>query len=253
MGELHNCSNLIDVEVTQWKSTSFNKLRDNSNLFVITYHDAHGSMVSDCLDNAGNLKPLADGPVADCRPNDIVYARIKGTINFDDLSLSTKAINVPFFLRLPTSTTVIANTAATPRNVTTFDGPSDWLTIDTDAYQTLIYSHLEAIDVPFDLNPPDFTSPITQIDTESSEIKITDNIIKAAYPTILEQIFKQTCPNFIDDPFDTLNKVHQSTTLADGSDFESSVREYHNMIQTVLTTFPRNVDSEWSANRSGNS
>jgi hypothetical protein len=74
------------------------------------------------------------------------------------------------------------------------------------------------------------------------------DIIKAAYDRIMHLVFKQICPNFVDDPFATLDQVKQTSTKADGSTHSMSVLEYHNTVQIVITTFPRQPGSEWPSN-----
>jgi hypothetical protein len=251
LGEKHNCSNIIDVETEQWKSTGLAQLKDPVNLTIVSYHNAAGAMSNDATDNAGALKPLIDGAVANCRPPNIIYAKVKGIMDFSSLNKNKPlSLSATFFLRLPTDDIVINNAAGNPRTVlNTFNGPSDWLTIlDSAAFSALIFTHDESIEYPFDLLEPTFESPAASVNIESKMIKLTNDIMKIAYNSILERIFKQTCPNFIDDPFDTLNKVHQESILPNGTSHRSSVREYYNMIQIVLTTFPRDANADWSSN-----
>jgi hypothetical protein len=160
MGEKHNCSNLIDVESEQWKSIGFNQLRVNLNLRIKSYHDYVGAIVPDVLDVNGLLKPLQNGLVASSRPANIVYAKVVGTVDFTSLNgYNEKLVKAVFFLRLPVDNTVLVNGAGANYTTNTFTGPSDWLTIPSAAYQTLIYAHDDTINEPFDLIPPAFTSP----------------------------------------------------------------------------------------------
>jgi hypothetical protein len=249
MGEKHDCTNLIEVEIEQWTSLGLKSLQDPANLTVISYHDYQGSAIPDAKTAAGELKPIADGPINDCRPNNIIYAKVKGIMDFISLN-DNKACNIPatFFVRLPTTDQVVLNTANNARNLHTFGGPSDWINLSAEDYHHLIYEHPESIHDPFELVPPMFSSPQASVDTDTKITKIASNIIKGAYDRILTLVFKQICPNFIDDPFDTLNKINQETTLADGSKHISTVFEYHSTVQIVITTFPRAPDAQWAAN-----
>jgi hypothetical protein len=89
-----------------------------------------------------------------------------------------------------------------------------------------------------------FSSPQASVDTDTKITKITTNIIKGAYDRILTLVFKQICPSFIDDPFDTLNKINQERTLADGSKHQLTIFEYHSTVQIVITAFPREPNAQ---------
>jgi hypothetical protein len=249
MGEKHDCTNLIEVEIEQWTSLGLSSLKDQTNLTVISYHDYQGAAVSDALDAAGELKAIADGPVNDCRPGNIVYAKIKGTMDFTILNDGKPcSIAATFFVRLPATDQPVLNGNGVQRNLHTFSGPSNWITLAAEPYRQLIYEHPESINDPFELVPPMFSSPQASVDTDTKITKITSDIIKGAYDRILTLVFKQICPNFIDDPFDTLNKINQITTLPDGNKHQSTVFEYHSTVQIVITTFPREPDAQWAAN-----
>jgi hypothetical protein len=240
MGKKHDCTNLIEVEIEQWTSLGLKSLQDPANLTVISYHDYQGSAIPDAKTATGELKPIVNGPINDCRPNNIIYAKVKGNMDFISLN-ENKACNIPatFFVRLPTTDQVVLNTANNPRNLHTFGGPMDWINLSAENYHQLIYEHPKSIHDPFELVPPMFSSPQASVDTDTKITKITSNIIKGAYDRILTLVFKKICPNFLDDPFVTLNKINQETTLADGSKHISTVFEYHSStVQIVITTFP---------------
>jgi hypothetical protein len=249
MGEKHDCTNLIEVEIEQWTSFGLSFLKNPRNLTVISYHDFQGAAIPDAINANGELKPIANGAVNDCRPNHVVYAKVKGIMDFASLNDSKPCtISATFFVRLQTTDHVVSNTANTPRNLHTFGGPSDWINLAAEPYHLLIYEHPESIQDPFELVPPMFSSPQASVDTDTKIAKITSDIIKGAYDRILTLVFKQICPNFIDDPFDTLNKINQETTLADGNKHQLTVFEYHSTVQIVITTFPREPDAQWAAN-----
>ena len=58
MGEKHNCTNLIDIELGQWKDIGFHQLKDPSYLSVISYHSSTGATINNCLAQNGALKPI---------------------------------------------------------------------------------------------------------------------------------------------------------------------------------------------------
>jgi hypothetical protein len=160
MGEKHDCTNLIEVEIEQWMSFGLLFLKDPTNLQIISYHDFQGAAILDSLNVAGILKPIADGSQADCRPNHVIYAKIKGTMDFVTLNDSKPCfISATFFVHLPTTDHVVLNTQNTARNLHTYDGPSNWINLSAKPYHQLIYGHAESIQDPFELVPPMFSSP----------------------------------------------------------------------------------------------
>ena len=246
MGELLGCSNLIDIERSVFKNAAFDFLKQNLNLTLASYHNAQGIIVNDALDAAGNLKPVQDGPINTCRPDNIFFAKIRSTVNLANIDPSITTIPTIFFIRLPTNGQVINNAAGNPRTLNTFDGPSDWLTIEQQAFEQLIYGHADSIHEPFDLRAPDFTSPEAIPDWESRVNKIEEDISKAAWTALLSKILRQVCPNFLNDPYKTLSQVHQMTTIK-GESITQTVRQYHDQIQLVISTFDKSLPS-WPAN-----
>jgi hypothetical protein len=167
MGKLLGCSNLIDIERSVFKNAAFDYLKQNVNLQVVSYHNAQGAMVNDALDPAGIIKPVQDGAINTCRPDNIFFAKMRSTINLAHIDSSITMIHTSFFIRLPTNNQVINNAAGNPRTINTFDSPSDWLTIEQQAFEQLIYGHADSIHEPFDLRAPDFTSPEAIPDREN--------------------------------------------------------------------------------------
>jgi hypothetical protein len=171
MGEKHDCTNLIEVEIKQWTSLGLSSLKRPTNY--------QGAAMPEAVNAAGELKPITNGAVNDCRPNNILYAKVKGIKDFVSLNENKPcSISATFFVRLPTIDQAVLNTANTPRNIHTFGGVAEWINLDTKPYHQLIYVHPESIQDPFDLVPPMFSSPQASRDTDSRITKITSSIIK---------------------------------------------------------------------------
>jgi hypothetical protein len=246
MGELLGCSNIIDIERTVYKNAAFDFLKINTNLIPLSYHNAQGGIINDALDAAGNLKPIANGPINVCRPDAIFFCKVRVTINLATLDPSITPIPTSFFLRLPVNDRVVANAAGNNQTLHTFDGPSDWLTGDQAVFTTLVYSHPDTVHEPFDLVAPDFTAPEAIVDIESRVNKIEEDTSKASWNALLAKILRQVCPNSLNDPYKTLSRVHQHTII-DGNPVTQTVRQYHDQIQLVISTFDKSVPS-WPAN-----
>ena len=111
MGEKHNATNLVDVKSQQWKSFTFDQLKNPDNLSVLSYHNNAGTIINDCIDEHNNLKSIQDGAINQCRPNSIMYAKLEATINYQELYQSDQARNrtFQFFVRLPMGTHNVRN------------------------------------------------------------------------------------------------------------------------------------------------
>ena len=83
-------------------------------------------------------------------------------------------------------------------------------------------------------------------DTESRVNKIEEAVSKASWSALLARILRQVCPNYLDDPYKTLNQVRQVTTIK-GEKVTQTVRQYHDHIQLVISTFDKSLPS-WPAN-----
>jgi hypothetical protein len=246
MGELLGCSNIIDIERTVYKNAAFDFLKVNTNLIALSYHNAQGGIINDAVDAAGILKPVVDGPINACRPDGIFFCKVRATINLTNLDPSITPIPTSFFLQLPVNDRVVANAAGNNRTLHTFDGPAGWLTGDRVAFTTLIYSHPDTVHEPFNLVAPDFTAPEAIVDIESRVNKIEEDTSKASWNALLAKIRRQVCPNFLNNPYKTLNRVRQHTTI-DGNPVTQTVSQYHDQIQLVISTFDKSLPS-WPAN-----
>jgi hypothetical protein len=101
MGALLGCFNIINLERTVYKNAAFDFLKINANLIALSYHNAQGGIINDAFDAAGNLKPVANGPINACCPDGIFFCKVRATINLTNLDPSINPIPTSFFLRLP--------------------------------------------------------------------------------------------------------------------------------------------------------
>jgi hypothetical protein len=71
IGELLGCSNLVDIERNVFKNAAFDFIKVNTNLTLISYHNAQGGIINDALDAAGQLMPIQNSAINTCRPKGI--------------------------------------------------------------------------------------------------------------------------------------------------------------------------------------
>jgi hypothetical protein len=151
-----------------------------------------------------------------------------------------------FFIKLPMTDHLVNNGHGVPYNLHTFAGPSNYMFIDQLDYHTLIYKHMDVIEEPFILKPPDLTSPDAIIDIETPTSNLEENICKIAWPILIGKIFRRLCPNFLSDPYKTLNSIKQ-TNIIDGVSVTSTIRHYNDQTAIVLATFNKNLTA-WPTN-----
>jgi hypothetical protein len=208
--------------------------KNPANLRAISYHNYEGNIINEALTAAGTLHHIQNEPINQCRPPNVVHAKIEGTVDLSNLNNGTKTtIRALFFIRLPVGDQHANNAAGAGRNLHTFTGPSDYLTFPIADYQNLIYSHPDSVDDTYDLLPPAFTSPRASVDVESKVMVIRKQVIKLAYNRILEQIFKNICPTFINDPFATLTTRHVINTCPTSVSTTTSIYVKSNIKNTI--------------------
>ena len=244
--EILGCSNLVEVELRTYTNAAFAFLKQGTNLTLITYHNKQGAIVNNALDNTGTLKPIQNGATADCRPDNIHYACISTTISFVNIDTTAKDVPFTFFIRLPTGNRNLTNTTGVVRTMHTFTGPSNWLNLADGQYQTLVYDHNKSIEEPFTLLPPNFASPDAVVELEDTINRLEERVNKAVWNPILQKMFRQVCPNFLNDPYKIQSQVKQ-IMIIDGVEMISPVREYHTQTQTVISTFDK-ADATWPTN-----
>jgi hypothetical protein len=246
LGEAMGCSTLVDIELGVFKNSSFDSIKRNQNLTVISYHNSQGQAINDCLTAGGDLKPIADGALANSRPPDICYAKVSTNLDFTAMDPAARPLAFTFFIKLPMTDQTVNNGHGVPYDLRTFAGPSNYMVIDQEDYHTLIYDHVDAIEEPFILKPPDFTSPEAIIDIETPTSNLEELICKVAWPILIGKIFRRLCPNFLSDPYKTLNSIKQ-TNIIDGNSVTSTIRQYNDRTTIVLATFDKHL-AAWPTN-----
>ena len=246
LGEGMGCSTLVEIELGVFKNSSFDSLKRNVNLTVISYHNSQGQAINDCLTVAGDLKPIVDGPIPSCHPADICYAKVSTNLDFTAMDPSARTLSFTFFIKLLMTDQTLNNGNGVPYELRTFAGPSNYLIIDQDDYNALIYDHVDAIEEPFILKPPGFTSPEAIIDIETPTSNLEELICKVAWPILIGKIFRRLCPNFLNDPYKTLNSIKQTNTI-DGVSVTSTIRQYNDRTTIVLASFDKHLTA-WPTN-----
>jgi hypothetical protein len=119
-------------------SSRTHSLKHNQNLTVLSYHNSQGQAINDCLTTGGDLKPIADGPIANCCPANICYAKVPTNLDFTAMDPAARPLLFTFFIKLPMTDQKMNNGNGIPYELRTFASPSTYMIIDQDDYHTLI-------------------------------------------------------------------------------------------------------------------
>lgn len=181
-------------------------LFDMNNLTILSFHNSSGAPLPNAVLAADTsiLKPVADGPVADCRPEDVRFVRVQLVLDFRDLASAAgpnenTVLRAAYYIELPQNMQVVNNANGAPRNLTTFLGPDDLRTLDEAAFRATILDHVPQ-DGPIDLGESAFNLTSASIDEVQIRLTINHAVLRIATKTIEQAVFEQLCPNFTNKP-----------------------------------------------------
>jgi len=113
----------------------------------------------------------------------------------------------------------------------TFVGQSDWTTSKSSKNKSENWEHPNAIPDPFDLVESTIkdTNCDAEINITSAKGRLETIIYTAAADTIKREIFKNLCPNYIDDPTAAILKIKQAVPdpVDPSKEITSSVSVYY--------------------------
>ena len=210
MSKFHNCGSIIDIELHQHRSTTCMQLKSKINMTFISYYNINGTTVVNCIKpRTGKIRTIKDSPTLEFCFVGIYFSKVKHMIDVDN----THKIAMNLFLRLLVSDHAVINKDGINRRINTFNGPNDWDKIVIDTYKILIYDLTEAVQHPFHLNSSNFANPTAIIDVESKVNNINETLTDVMYQIFLDKMYGINCPNSINNPAATINKVKQSIVL----------------------------------------
>ncbi len=102
-----------------------------ANLQILSFHDSTGTQINNTTiaRNPAILLPVVNGPVADCRQNDVRCVRVQLSLNFARLlgpqHIGASIIKSMYYIELPQTSVNMTNGAGAAYVLTSYHGPAD--------------------------------------------------------------------------------------------------------------------------------
>eukprot|EP00956_Cyclotella_meneghiniana_P034895 scaffold109224_cov64-Cyclotella_meneghiniana.AAC.1 len=211
---------------------------DFNHLTILSWHNSTGAAMANAATAAdiNILKPVQNGPVPDCRPDDVKF-------NLDYRDLCTDAtpedntiLRAEYFFELPQTSVEVLNGAGNPRMLTTFHGAADLQTLSAVEFKDQILHHVPH-EGPITLADAPFGVANASIDDTSAMEIIEKLYLKIALPTIENSVFRTLCPGYTNKPHAALEGLCQSVKDEEGNVTTVTVSQYFAMIQNAIRTF----------------
>lgn len=242
LGVQLNASTSVDGLRAEWKHFFETRWMDLQSLEILSFHDSTGAIIAGATlpNNPSILKDVVNGPVADCRPADVRFVRVKLILDLLRNPLPAGGIQpvlkADYYIELPQTSVAVLNGNNQARNLVTWHGAADLSTLPVDQVKTDILQQCFQ-DSPILIKQSDSFS--TTVRTDSTEIMetITNNMLKIALPTILSNLFMELCPNYSDQPHAAIEHIRQTYQDKEGNTVTSSVQAYHSRLMAAARPF----------------
>lgn len=223
---------------------------DPSKFVVVTFHNSAGAIMNNATvaANPRVLKPVADGPINDCRPADVRFVRVSATIDFADLitipNPGNTFLRVSYYIELPQSIVPVLNAAPVPvaRNLETFHGVDDLSTLTKAAFHTAVIDHID-FQCPIGLSSPAWNVNDATIDSVEIRQDIERKYLSLALGTIEQVVFEELCPGYTNKPHAAVESIYQITTDSEGNRTTTPFHQYYKRIMQASRSFAH--DSSW--------
>jgi len=173
------------------------------------------------------LRPIQDGPVAQCRPSNVAYAEVRHIIHFDILEPNEpiSPLALVFYIKLPQSTTVRVNGQGNNYQLTTFHGDANLREMEMEAIQATILD-ITHQDGPYTLSTPGFAQQGTVADSVEISDRIKEQILSKGKEAICDAIFKSLCPSHSANPHSIVETIYQLVKDSNGNCELLSINQY---------------------------
>jgi hypothetical protein len=214
-----------------------------NHLTIQSFHDSAGALIANTTtaNDPAVLKPVADGPVDDCRRADVRFVRLQLVLDFRELCTAAAATEnttlcASYYLELPQETRAVLNGANVARQLTTFMGVSDLRTLSVDDIERDILAHVFQ-DGPIDLAPAAFNVVNASTDETSIRIRLTQAVLRLAISTIEKGVFDSLCPNYSTKPDAAVEMISQTQTDKEGNPVTLGIAQYHSLLMAAARPF----------------
>lgn len=228
-----NASAICDGMKARFKRFLTAGMYEGSNLTILGFHGSDGNLLLDATVGNDNrvLKPVLDGPIADCRPADVKYVRVRLDLDYTDIAPPAQGAAAPtiqeiFYLELPQTTVTVRANNNHPRELTTFHGVADLTTLSSEEMNWQVVNPSPR-DGPIDIKESAFNVTNATVDEVELRERMESAGAKLSVPFIEQAIFKQVCPTYSHKPQALVDSIKQVTTDSNGAVVTLSVKKYH--------------------------
>jgi hypothetical protein len=250
LGSQLNLSSIVDGCKADFINHYQSSWIDPRNWTISSFHDSAGNIIAAALccipNNPVVLKPIQDGNIPDCRPQDVKFVRIQLRLDFARLMTApvvpgdlppVTILSADFYIELPQTTRQMLNGNNVAYQLTTWHGADDIRTLTPDQVRdNILWPCL--CDSPLLLATADFNLPGI-VRTSSTQINsdVKQKILRLAFNQVCHTLFKNLCPHYTDQPYAAVEVIKQSYIDADGNRVSSSVWAYHQRMTLAMRPF----------------
>ena len=255
MGQQTGQSAVVDGAVAGLLRHFHDHWRNFRNLTILSWHDSTGAIMNNTTvaGNTSVLLPIQNGPVAQCRQQDVKFVRVQVSVDYTYTLQGVSPIRLDFYVELPQTSTPMTNGAGGAYTLVTYAGPEDLRTLDTAQSASTI------LDVTYQTRPGQIQAPVfgataATLTQDHAMAEIESKILRVCMEAVLNNIFLAVAPNFTNQPEAALEYVMQTYTDSDGKQVYRSVQEYHTQIMGAIQpfvaqrVFPVNVVEKFKSN-----
>ena len=244
------------IAISQWTSRLTTMWCDPTQLTVISYHNSAGVVIDNAIDDTtGQLKPIDDGTVDSRRPEDVAFAKVRLTIDYQDLHYKNEECKYScnYFIPLPIGEIIFLNTAGNPVTRTTCTIAGDPFSLTADEFQAQVIKPYGVIG-PAALDEPEHGSTACQVDYTRARRKMDREITHLGFQSIFHKLCEQLAPGYKACAHATVERIKQCFTDPNGNNQCLTVIEYYNAIIRSSgpfvdePTFPYNIAVHFATN-----
>ena len=182
-----NASSTVEGILSDWRRFFQERWLDFAHLSILSFHNSKGDRIDTTTTAADNrvLLPIVNGPVADCRKEDICYVCVQCVLDFSALITIdpypvSPVLRESYYIELPQGTQAMTDETGAGYTLVTFLGNADLRLMMPDEIKREILD-IVLQDGPVQLVPSDFNLPEVNMNSAGIGAKIDGKILKLAW------------------------------------------------------------------------
>jgi len=238
LGQQTGQSAVVDGAIAGYLRHFQDHWRNFRNLSVLSWHNSAGTIINNTTTAADPtaLLPIQNGPLADCRQQDIMFVRVQVSVDYSYSIRGVSPVRLDFFIELPQTSTAMVNGVGGAYTLVTYSGPADLRTLDT------VQSAAAILDLTYQSAPGQIVAAVfgataATLNQDRAMVDIETKILRVVRESIFRDVFLATAPNYTDQPEAALEHVYQVVTNNKGIKRCRSVQEYYTQFMAALQPF----------------